>query len=84
MLRLSTVLILTLMILSVITGCSSHRTNPVLPSNTEIGLPADLSSTDYDKTGHALLGYWTIEFDLESMTATAVPNRDLNAHLNIL
>jgi hypothetical protein len=70
-------------------GCSSHQANPVMPTDSDS--PLELSQdnsflpvqeVDYEETNRIIQGTWTINFDVESLTATVTQNRLLNSHWN--
>jgi len=63
-------------------GCSNNSSTPISPSSDSDGIPVFFSESA-DTGNHQLWQKGTIEIDLESMTAEAVPDRMSTAHLNI-
>ena len=81
-----TLLIMSLILLGIAIGCSSHSSNPVsAPPAKETAPKLELPSTEIESTmlGHELLGVWNMTFDPEKMTATIEPNRELGWHFNV-
>ena len=60
-------------------GCSSGKVNPVVTPNTEFPV-ANLAN---DVGNHELVGVWTSNFDVNSLTATIEPNRETLAHFSV-
>ncbi len=67
--------------LLLIIGCSSGGKSPTAPSyfinDTNQNLP--VVELDGNSVNHSLCGIWEISFDIESLSATIQPNRTLNA-----
>lgn len=61
-------------------GCSGIGTNPTQPVNS----PADAAKSTSVDTGRQLWGMWDIVIDLETLSATVVPDRDVETHYNVL
>jgi hypothetical protein len=82
MLRASTkVLFIIITLLIIATGCSKGSSNPVAASDSALDLP---SAEVITETGnHSLIGEWSMNFDLQSMTATVEPNRDLSLRMDV-
>jgi len=72
-----------LILLFAVMGCSSSDNNPVTPSNSDAEINLPVSQVDETQTNRALLGMWTINFNLEAMTAEAEQYRNLDMHYNI-
>lgn len=73
------ILILTCVFLS----CSANKADPVTPSDTAPGTDPLIISETQNST-HNLLGTWTASFNIETLTASIEPNREMNRHYSIL
>ena len=60
-------------------GCSSRGVSPILPS----GEPEPVPTVDEISSPRALWGIWDISLNLEEMTATTTPAREVAAHFNV-
>jgi len=69
---------MTISVMIAILGCSSGKVTPVEPASPNSPI---LEASDNEN--HELLGIWTAKFDINSLTATVEPNRDLLAHYNV-
>jgi len=71
----------TLAVSMLIVGCSHNVSNPISAQDPTLGMP----TLDYmiEAENHESLGSWTAHFDLESMTASVVQNRDMSMRLNV-
>ncbi|MFH1514873.1 MAG: SBBP repeat-containing protein, partial [bacterium] len=67
-----------IVILLILCGCSGSKSTPVEPTSE---IP-DALSTETNST-HSLMGIWDVEFDVESMEASVVQNRDPMYHFNV-
>ena len=65
----------------IIAGCSRNSSNPITTQNPMLDMP----TIDYMTEGenHEPLGAWTARFDLDSMTASVEPNREMSLRLNV-
>jgi hypothetical protein len=61
-------------------GCSATGSNPV----QSIDKPDNAAKPTSVDTGHQLWGMWDICIDLEALTATAMPDRDIEKHFSVL
>jgi hypothetical protein len=66
-----------------ILGCSGNTTTPTSPSSTADDLPFIAAMDITDAPGHRLSGYWGISIDVEKLTATVEPIRDITTHYNL-
>ncbi len=81
MTRLFSVLILLLLI---ITGCSSNQQTPVTPQDAGSDFPVGISADNKPVEGsRCLLGVWELEFDVESLEAIVTPSRLANTHYQV-
>jgi hypothetical protein len=78
----STHVFLIVLALLVVMGCSGNSSNPVVPAGQETDLSLLVAEVDESRINHQLLGMWTMEFDLESLTATITQDRSIT-HYNI-
>ena len=78
-----TPLYLIVLALLVVIGCSSNSSNPAAPAGQETDLSLPMTDDDESQTNRELLGIWTMEFDLESLTVSVKPNRDADFHYNV-
>jgi hypothetical protein len=81
-----TYLLLLLICVFSIIGCSSSHTSSVLPdennSNPDAIVPTP--AVEPEDSNHTLPGVWKADFDIESLTATIEPVRDGNYHFSVL
>ncbi|MBU1023661.1 hypothetical protein KKB99_05150 [bacterium] len=75
-------LTLVLILVGLLLGCSSHHSDPLVPSDTPTNPVLKLPEIDEQETNRTMLGIWTVDFDLESMEYSIAPRRDLQAHWN--
>ena len=72
--------------LGFLAGCGSTA-DPVQVSQASRDAPAFTASAPYtgeqSNGNHSLWGYYRLSFDLENMTAEAIPDRDAECHVNI-
>jgi hypothetical protein len=73
-------LAVTVTLITVALGCSGTATNPVQPADK----PADTAKPTSVDTHRQLWGVWDIGIDLETLTATVMPDRDVENHFNVL
>lgn len=66
-----------------IAGCTSNGSNPIAPSNPDSESMLSGLQITSESSNRKLLGIWTIDFDIESLSVAVVPDRDLNMHLNV-
>lgn len=74
-----------LLIVFSLCGCSSNSSSPIEPSNLANNLSEIIPAETQNDSGHMLLGMWTVEFDIENLTATIEPVRDTfgSFHYNV-
>jgi hypothetical protein len=66
----------------IMAGCSSNATNPIEISDSDNNIPI-VNSFSTNETGHSLQGIFIAEFDIENLTASVMPNREMSSHLNV-
>ncbi|MFH1513882.1 MAG: hypothetical protein ABIG42_00300, partial [bacterium] len=67
-------------------GCSSGDGNPAGMNSGDSKSHAGISNPDFqtDEISNRLLhGAWTVDFDLENLSATVNPSRNTHAHYNV-
>lgn len=76
------ILIISLML---IIGCSTGGNNPTEVSNfiNDVNHNLPVAELDGISANHSLCGIWKASFNIESLSATIQPNRTLNAHHNV-
>ena len=70
-------------ILMVMSGCSSSKFDPGSPAFPDDNQNIPSTDISYDNSSHQLLGTFTASFDVDSLTASIKPNRELSTHYNI-
>jgi hypothetical protein len=83
--RIAGKIVIPLISLMLIIGCSSGGNNPTAPPNQIDGANQNFPFAELDgnSANHSLCGIWEASFDIESLSATIQPNRTLNAHHNV-
>ena len=81
--ELISVQLMCLILLFALMGCSSSDNNPVTPSNSDAEINLPVSQIDETQTNRSLLGMWTMNFDLENLSVSLTPYRELEAHYNV-
>jgi len=78
---MSKILLIAVAFSLIIAGCSRNSSNPVTAQDPSLEMP----SMDYTTEGkdHEPLGVWSARFDLDSMTVSVEPNRDISMRLNV-
>jgi hypothetical protein len=84
MYRITFILLMIALSLIITAGCSKSMSNPAIPGNDNNPLNLPIVTNPGDDSPHQLLGVWTIEFDIENMTATITPYRESDVHYNIM
>jgi len=77
----SLLLIMAGLFLLLMIGCSGNASSPISPERPQDERPS--VNTEPEGKVHELLGVYTMKFDLDSMTATVEPDRDVLFHLNV-
>jgi len=72
-----------LILLFAVMGCSSSDNNPVAPPNSDAEINLPVSQVDETQTNRSLLGMWTATFDLENLSVSLTPYRELGMHFNV-
>jgi hypothetical protein len=67
----------------ILVGCSSNKSNPVIPVDNDNGLDVPLVQPYETPSEHQLLGVFNVTFDIEALEAFIEPDRTLNAHYNV-
>jgi len=78
-----TFMMMAILALSVIIGCSTASRDPINPNTAkdELILPIPEIETGY--INRTFLGSWTLSFDPETLNYTLNPNREMSAHYNV-
>lgn len=80
----TTRIISSLVILLFIIGCSAGSNDPIQPTTSAISYPdIPVDKIDNNLSGRDIAGVWTTEFNLESLTATTVRNRNSAFHFDV-
>ncbi|MCD6217458.1 hypothetical protein J7L05_06320 [bacterium] len=77
------ILLVSVLALFMLAGCSSDSTNPVISSETQNQTNLPIIDTSEGESSRGFLGLWNVEFDTESLTAKVTENREANLHYNI-
>ena len=72
-------IVLTMVILSVLIGCSSGH-SPVTPAPD----PVQLFPNSVNHSNRTVWGYWTIKLDPDNGSIEIVPDRDASLHFNVV
>lgn len=76
------VLVWVALLLCMLFGCSNNN-SPTTPNPSNNLNPLDESRDITTTPGHHMLGAFSLDFDLDSLTVIAIPNREAMAHYNV-
>jgi hypothetical protein len=77
--------VILLISLILVIGCSSGGNNPTVVTNfiNDANHNLPVAELDGNSANHSLCGIWEASFDIESLSATIQADRTLNAHHNV-
>ena len=64
-------------------GCSSNSHNPIQSPANQCDFLLPVPDSPENITNHSMMGIWSVNFNLDSLTSTLAPLREAGAHYNV-